>query len=315
MKKAVFYQYPIIIGVAIVAFVTMIIWPMSAIAQTGCVGDPCVFFTPTVTGTPSPLPTVGSGTPELYGMPTPVPFPIPHYGKPTSIPAFEFGDIPDPIDPVLSPITGALTFATIEPPAGYTSVVVLSDISTTLNLSYAAPSSFSGVGTSTFTSSQIYSTFNGIIGAGQGVISSVVSYTTYISGEINRLQYTETITITTAPTWYAPFMPREFANVGWTFEQMDDRMYSVSRISINSWATLFGYMSALPFRLIKNLWELFRFLGPFGLFLIWLLAVMLPAVFGIRLLVFLKGLIVRIFNFILTVIEFLLSLWRALPFI
>lgn len=314
-KRAIFYQYTIVLGLALAALLTIIAWPMAALAQSGCVGDPCVFYTPTATGTPSPLPTVGAGTPTPVGMPSAVPFPDPDYGQPTSIPAISFPDVPAPLQPTINPMPSPLALATISPPVTGSVAVGLSEISTTISLSYTTPLTLSGGLSSTLTGTQIYSTFNGMIGAGQGIISNVASYTNYISGEINRLQYTETITISAAPDWYAPYMPREFANVGWTFELMDSRMYSVSRISLNAWATLFGYMSALPFRLIKNIWELFRFLGPFGLFLIWLLAIMLPAVFGFRLLIFLKNMVVRVFNFVLWVIDWILKLWEAIPFI
>jgi len=102
-------------------------------------------------------------------------------------------------------------------------------------------------------------------------ISGMISYTTWLSGEIEALEQTDEITIVVAPAWYAPTLPRPFANVGWTFEQYSPGIDSGQRFTLASWAALFGYMVSLPFQLVKSLWLLVSYLGPFGLFLGWLL--------------------------------------------
>jgi hypothetical protein len=311
-QRTVFYRFenPLIsLGLALVGL-ALIFWPLRVLAQSGCVGDPCVFYTPTPTTTPSPTATPMTGTPTAVPMPTPIEFPEPDYDNPTSIPPATFPDVPDELNPIPIPIPSVIDLST--PVFSESTPMPLTDISTSLTISYSGFISIDGSGG--ITGSQIYTMMSGVFSTGQGLISDVTSYTTYISGEIGNLQFTETFTITTAPTWYAPQMPREFANVGWTFELMDSDMYAVKRYSVNTWASIFGYICSLPVKLTKTIWELFKFLGPFGLFLVWLLVVMLPFVFGIRILYFLIIFLVRMLNFILTIIDWILKLWGALPF-
>lgn len=304
------FKYPLIsLGLGL-AGLALILWPLRVLAQSGCVGDPCVFYTPTGTPTPEPTSTPMTGTPTAVPMPTSIPFPEPDYDNPTSIPPATFPDVPDPLNPTPIPIPSVISLST--PVFSDSTPTPLTDISTSLTISYSGFVSIDG--SAGVTGTQIYSTMSGVISTGQGLISDVTSYTTYISGEIDNLQFTETFTITTAPTWYAPQMPREFANVGWTFELLDSDMYATRRYSINTWASIFGYISSLPIKLAKTIWELFKFLGPFGLFLVWLLVVMLPFVFGIRILYFLIVLMLRMFNFVLTIIDWILKLWDAMPF-
>lgn len=86
------------------------------------------------------------------------------------------------------------------------------------------------------------------------------------------------------------------------------------RYSLTTWANLIGHMAALPFRLVKNLWDLLKFLGPFGLFVVWLFA-MIVMLLPFKFLIFLKNLFIRLINFVSTVLGWLLQLWKALPFV
>jgi hypothetical protein len=310
-QRSLLYRFKhqiIAVALALVGLV-LIFWPLSVLAQSGCVGDPCVFYTPTATQTPTPVPTPLTGTPTAVPMPSPIPFPEPNYDNPTSIPTISYPDVPSPLELTPIPIPSVISFST--PVFSDSTPVPLNSISTSITISYSSFISIdSGV-----TGTEIYSIIGGVIGQGQGIISDVTSYTNYISGQIASMQYTESFTIATAPDWYAPKMPRDYANVGWTFELMNGDMYAVKRYSVATWSSIFGYMAALPIKLIKMIWELFRFLGPFGLFLIWLLVVMLPFVLGIKILLFLVVLFVRFINFVLTIVDWILKLWGALPFI
>jgi hypothetical protein len=121
------------------------------------------------------------------------------------------------------------------------------------------------------------------------------------------MQATQTITIASAPDWYAPQLPREMATIGWTFEHIGEGRYS-----LNSWSYLFGLMISMPIRLLKGIKELFQFMGPIGLFLSWLLLIA-PGVLYLRFLQFVKATFIRIFNFLLAVVDWVLKLWQAIP--
>lgn len=187
------------------------------------------------------------------------------------------------------------------------STVTLDTINTDLNLTYDTPLSLNAP----ITSSSAYTAINGINEGGRGIITSLLTYTDYLSNEITNLQYTQSLTIGTAPSWYAPYMPRPMADIGWTFEQVGED--STARYSLTTWSYLFGSMAAMPIQLARGLLDLFRFLGPFGLFMIWLIVIMLPAVLGFRLLLFIKNTFIRLINFALTVIDWVLKLWNAVP--
>jgi hypothetical protein len=304
------FEYPLIaLALALVALAAVVIAPMTVSAQ-GCVGDPC--YTPTATGTASPVPTVGAGTPTHVAMPPEVPFPMPDFNHPTSIPAMECPDVPGPLNPTIEPLPSPITMPSVG--IAYSDTIDLLTIETSISLSYTTPATFAG-GSGSVTGTSIYTGLDGLIQAGQGVYSDVLSYTGYISGEATAVQGTDTFTIATAPAWYAPDLPRDWANVGWTFELMDSDMYSVKRYSLNTWAIIFGYTAALPIKLAKSLYELFAFFGPFGLFLIWLLVVMFPTVMGFRIFRFLLEAIIKGINFILTILDWLWKLWEAIPFV
>jgi hypothetical protein len=278
-----------------------------ALAQSGCEGDPCVFTTPTPTPTktpsPTPTPTYAPGTPTPTRTPVPAPgtpividapmpepkeFKAPKYPAPTSIPLLTLpqpnpnGFIPTPLV-LTSPITASFTPAPLVLPS------VLSNTG--------------GTGLVT-----------GTIGTASGWITETISYTTWLSEEIEAVSYTETFSILNAPVWYAPSLPRPMANVGWTFENMQDGIAQGKRYSLTTWADFAGYIASLPIQLIKAILDLFRFLGAFGLFVIWLL-IMLPVVLFFKVFEFLKSLVIKLFNFILDVIRFILEIIKLLPFV
>jgi len=143
--------------------------------------------------------------------------------------------------------------------------------------------------------------------------TDVVSFTTWLSTSAT-INATDTFTIATAPEWYASSLPRPLADVGWTFEQMQSGADQGQRYSLGSWAALAGHTSSLPIQLSKSVRDLFRFLGPFGLFITWLL-VMLPLVLFFKIFEFLKNLVIRVFNFVLDLIGFILGLIKLIPFV
>lgn len=71
---------------------------LPAMAQSGCTGDPCLFFTPTPnTGaTATPQPTPGPGTPTAVPMGNATGFPQYQYGIPTGIPTIVLPATPNP---------------------------------------------------------------------------------------------------------------------------------------------------------------------------------------------------------------------------
>ena len=166
---------------------------------------------------------------------------------------------------------------------------------------------------STITNSVGFTFATTLLSDGQDIISSVVSYTGYITGEVAALEGTESLSITAPPAWYAPLLPRDMAAVGWTIELIDSD--TAHNYSLSTWSYLFGYMASLPVRLIRSLWNFFRYLGPVGLFLIWLIVVMLPAVLGFRILLFMKEMMIRTFNFLLAILDWIWKLWEAIPFL
>lgn len=320
-----------VIAVALgLALLLLVLYSLPVQAQSGCSGDPCVFNTPTATPTGTPVPTPGPGTPTPVPMPNASPFPRPNYGIPTSIPMMGFPSVPGPVEislpaptvdpwmtPEALPMPGVVSITLLEAPNAIslgnisltgTEAISLESINTSLEISYSTPLT---LGAGSLTGTAGYSFVTGLNDDGRAIISDVVSYTDYLSGETAALQYSGTLTISTAPDWYAPLLPREMANIGWTFEHVGDN--STVRYSLNTWSYLFGAMIAMPIRLVRALLELFRFMGPFGLFLVWLLVIMLPAVLGFKILLFIKNTIIRIINFVLTVLDWILKIWNAVP--
>lgn len=331
-------QYSLIVALLLVALLVV-----PALAQSGCSGDPCLFFTPTATATGTPRPTPGPGTPTAVPMPGASPFPRPFYGIPTSIPNVTYPQVGSPIAvtlpappaltprstpsplPMPSPLTMTLplpnpiTNTTPSPlslPAPLTSTFGLTApnpvnlnpvtaFSSTNLVDLITPQPLNG--SQPFSQSQIITNTNDFVG-------NAISYTTWLSGEVAALNYTETFTIAVAPAWYAPALPRPMANVGYTFETLQAGIETGHRYHIWTWAAFFGYIVSLPIQLIKAIFDLFRFLGAFGLFVIWLL-IMLPVVLFFKILEFLKSLVIKLFNFIIDAIRFILDLIKLIPFL
>ena len=263
--------------------------------------EECTWENINCTPTPSPTPT-GTITPQPTSTYQPTPILIgsglqaPNFSVPTSIPALEFEPIPAP-----SPVSIGITPMPTPDYADFvitpTATITLSQINTTLSLSYTTPSpvNLSAQGGLTLTGS-----ISGSAGDYAGWLEGVVSYTNYLTGEIVALQGSQTITVINAPTWYSPDLPRPMASVGWTFEQLTDPNGSVGNFTISSWAGFFGYVISLPFQFIKSLWQLVSYFGPFGLFLGWLMMMFVivlavhAQVFIIRFLIVVIRVVVRI---------------------
>lgn len=283
-----------------------------ALAQSGCTGDPCVFYTPTPTATANytPTPTPGPGTPTAVPMAPTVEFPRPNYAIPTSIPALTFptanpnGYNPTPLA-LPSPLAVDITPEPFNTPAlSVITATELSGISTGLYVSYSTPAP---LGADSYTAT-ITGTFDeGVIG---GWISNTVSYTIWLTDTAASLEYTNTFTVATAPSWYAPDLPRPMANVGWTFENMGDEVGT--SYSLPAWAGFFGYIISLPIQMVKGLLDLAQYLGPLGLFIIWLL-IMLPLTLFTRAILFIKNLIIGLFNLIHKIIRFIGDIWDTVP--
>lgn len=299
-----------LIGLFLIIGLTLAIAP--ALAQSGCTGDPCVFYTPTATPTANytPTPTPGPGTPTAVPMAPTVVFPQPNYAIPTSIPALTFptanpnGYNPDPLA-LPSPLAVEITPEPFNTPAlSVITSTALSGISSTINLSYSTPAP---LGSSPYTASITGTLDQGII---SGWISNTVSYTLWLTDTAASLQYTSTFTVATAPGWYAPPLPRPMADIGWTFETM--RGDIGTSYSIPTWAGLFGYSITLPIQFIKGLFDIAANLGPLGLFLTWLL-IMLPFTLFTRAVLFLKNVIIGLFNLIHKIIRFIGDIWDTVP--
>jgi hypothetical protein len=261
-----------------------------ATAQSGCVGDPCIFETPTPGNTPTATPVPGTGTPTAVAVPDAVEFPQPNYSVPTSIPTIDFPALPTALQvtlpaptplanltptplPLPSVITSsffisapaAISLTALAGPVTGTASVDLTAISTTLLISYTPFVTLSGE--TTLTGTTLITTVGDLIGVAGTTAQDLISYTNSISQSYADLQSTEAITVLTAPADYVPDLPRPMANVGWTFEQMDTN----DSFSLRSWAGFVGYVASLPISIIKAYVEFASNLGPFSLFLTWLL--------------------------------------------
>lgn len=275
-----------------------------ALAQTDCVWEN-VNCTPTPTITPTPTGTLPATPPLGPDGLNPI-----EYGIPTSIPTLSFPPVPSPLSmtpfPAPSPISIEIT--PIPTPSFPTNTITASDvislstINTSLVLSYTTPLTLdlSITGTNELT---------GSIGSAVGDFSGwledgVISYTDYLTGEIANLEGTQTITVVTAPVWYAPALPRPMADVGWTFEQLTDPSGATLNFTVSSWAGFFGYVSTIPFQFVKTLWQLVAYLGPLGLFLGWLL-IMFVIVLVIHTQVFIVKFLITILRLVVRLVELL----------
>jgi hypothetical protein len=156
-----------------------------------------------------------------------------------------------------------------------------------------------------FTASMVISNINTTLLGTQQTISGMYSYTTYLSDTIAIISVaSSTLSFSTAPTWYAPALPRPVADVGWRFEEMGGDVRQ--RYSVVDWGVWIAQLLAAPLQLVKGLAPLAALLGPFGLLLVWML-IMVPIVLVFRILQFLKNNLVQIFHFIWDLIKFIIS--------
>ena len=254
--------------------------------------------TPTNTpGTPTPYPVPPSSTvvatpPEGVALPGAGSFPMP-----TSIPAMSFPPPPSPISPEAISTPQPLSLSTIATPNYSSSMSYTAFI--TLNFDTEA------------TGTAVYTSAAGILGTGTGWISDVLSYTGWLSGEVNSIQQTDTFTIASAPAWYAPDLPRPMADIGWTFETLESDIDAGARYGLDHWAWFVGYMVSLPFQFIKLVFQLFQFLGPLGLFVIWLL-VLLPYKLWVLFIIMIKNTLISLLNAIIKLIDVILAILRTI---
>lgn len=143
------------------------------------------------------------------------------------------------------------------------------------------------------------------------IIGSLSRVNATLSAEAAWMTTPTTFTIQTAPITYAEHLPRPFANVGYTFENMQGNigfMYDP-----RAWASLFGYIIGLPIAMVKFLYTLAGLMGPVGMFVTWLL-ILLPFTLWIKLALFIKNLVITIINLIIKLIQFIGDLWDLIPF-
>lgn len=179
----------------------------------------------------------------------------------------------------------------------------MATISTTIPLSYGTALTLNT--TVSVTNSPYFTPAYDLVLSTQGLISDVVTYTNTITQDYMDIQGTETITVIQAPDDYAPTLPRPMADVGYTFEQLSPGVDTGQRFSIASWGAFLGYIGSLPFQFVKTLWALATYMGPFSLFLGWVLIM-----FGF---VIVFNAIKFIWHLIITIIDLAYAVWELIP--
>ncbi len=314
---------PVLLAAAVLALAVL---PLSVQAQcSDCWYTP----TPPPTGTATPAP--GTGTPTAVPPPASTAFPVYNYGIPTPMPtlslpapiptwqpspialpspvaapvitlpeviSISLPTLPDAISVTIpsmpSPVAG--NFGSVISPSAVTmpgvpTAVPLASISTTIPITYTLLDSNL---TTTGTTSGI--DLNWL----SGVLTDVVSYTNYLTE--TAVESAAVITVVTAPADYVPDLPRPLADIGWTFEQVTGPDEAAPSFSIASWGTLVGYMSSMPFQLVKALWIFGTALGPVGLFLAWLIA-MFNIVITIKLFRMVTHILMTIIDVVIKIID------------
>jgi len=267
--------------------------------------EPIYTPTPTSTGPPATATATATGTPPTAtatpynAAPTATRpnFNDPNYGGgiPTAIPTVAFGAYDGMPAPPAAPQS--------------TPYPTLVAVSSSFDLVYSTPSAI----TYTTSSTGVVSRGEEVLNQAQVTISDVLTMATGLSQTIYTLMVaTDSISLTTVPTWYAPYLPRPVAQVGWDFESMGSDLRR--RYSLAFWTTRTAQILAIPVKFVKGLIPWAQALGPLGLFLAWLL-VMLPIKLLLDMLDFLKNLAVHVFNFLLKIVHILIDLIDVLiPF-
>jgi len=249
--------------------------------------------------TPTSLPPLPTPTfpnfydPEYSGPPTRIPdVNLPNIGRMTTPPP---APTYEPV-PLETPMLPTIEFSG-------TPVPTLSAVNASIGLSYSTPRPLSS--SANLTATDAVSQVSGLLISTQNTISDIVSYTNGLSNTIYEIGLaTDTLATGNAPDWYAPALPRPVADIGWRFEEagQDTR----KRYSVAAWGVWIAEILALPVQMIKGLAPIAQLLGPFGLFLAWLL-IMSPIVLLFKILKFLKDTAIQLFNFLFDLIKFLIS--------
>lgn len=133
-----------------------------------------------------------------------------------------------------------------------------------------------------------------------------------LQAEVNVMKTPGTpFVINTPPADYAPSLPRNVAAVGWTFENMDSS--AGLGFGVTEWAALFGYIVSLPFQLFKMLYNISNLMGPFRLFLLWMI-ILLPFRLWIILALFIRRVVFSLINLIFKLIQLIGDIWDLIPF-
>jgi len=245
--------------------------PTPGPSQPTATATPTVDPSATATATPPPNATAALGE-ETFNAP--------EFGMPTGIPDTDLNSLyPAPTpwnnDPIEAPSPIAITINPISTPNFPTVTLSMPATSTVTSISgftipvslTITPAPITGLAVSTYTNS---GPFSDTVYSLHSYADGIFSYTNAISGNIAALQGTSTITVITAPAWYAPALPRPFANVGWTFEQQIGPGDTVPTFTTESFAAFAGYVISLPFSFMRAIWDTLTRFGPIGLFLAWL---------------------------------------------
>jgi hypothetical protein len=245
---------------------------------------------PGLWGTPTPAATT-TGTPQAVAT-----FPRQYSSVPTAIPALAWPTWPaaPKLTPIATPLP--LILAPLLPitptwPALPTPVALI----TAAPLEYTLNTLPTGQPTPT----------------PQAITQQVISWTNWLSSTAAN-QATTPFTVANAPAEYAASLPRPLANVGYTFEQMRSGTETGQAYNVHAWAALLGYIASIPVQFVKSLMQLADILGPFGLFLTWLL-VMFPFVLGVKVFIFIKNLIINLVNLAIKLVKFIGDIWDLIP--
>lgn len=324
MENSAGRRFQNLIAVGLVAF-ALVLLPAIVTAAPGemplPLSTPRCFWENPCTPTPEPSQPTATATvtvdPSATATATPPlsqqSFLAPEFGVPTGIPNTDLNSLyPAPTpwdnDPIEAPSPISISINPIATPNFPTITLSIPATSTVISISgLTIPISLT-VTPAPYTSAIISGTennvFSGTVYTLHSYSEGIYSYTTTISGNIAALQGSQTITVITAPAWYAPALPRPFADVGWTFEQAIGPDDTVPNFTTSSWASFVGYIISLPFSFIRMIWQLFSRFGPFGLFLSWLI-IMAMFVFTMEAIIFFIRLFSVMVRFIVRLAELL----------
>lgn len=267
---------------------------------------------PTATPTRTPIvrPPTATSTPRpgLWDTPTPGPTPT---GSPQAVATFpaQYNSIPTQIPPLQFPAWPAAPRFTPIPTPQPLFLVPLLPLTLTLP---TVPTDITPIHTPRPLNYTLYPyPTDQPSPTPWPLTSQIISWTNWITANSTSAQ-TSTFTVANAPANYAPSLPRPLANVGYTFEQMRSAAQSGQAYSVAAWFALAGYIASIPIQFVKMMMQIADLLGPFGLFLYWLLA-MLPFILTVRAFIFVKNLIINLINLAIKLVNFIGDLWDLIP--